>query len=291
MTAGTPEVRRAFEVCARITRQEAANFYYGIRLLPRPRREAMSAVYAFARRVDDIADGDLPAAAKLASLEEHRATVRALDDGTEPGDPVGLALAQAHRDYDLPLDALDLLIEGVELDVHGVPHETFDELLLYCRKVAGSVGRLCLAIFTDGRADASSAALADDLGVAMQLTNIIRDVREDEARGRVYLPSEDLRRFGFERLPDAPSDRAAELIRLEAGRAHSWFERGMPLVERLDSRSAACLLAMTGIYRSTLDRIERDPCVVLRRRVSLPPWQKAWIAARSVAGAAGAGGR
>jgi 15-cis-phytoene synthase len=290
MTAREPEVRRAYEVCARITRQEAANFYYGIRLLPRPRREAMSAVYAFARRVDDIGDGDLSPTAKLASLEEQRATVRALDEGTDSGDPVAFALAQTRRDYDLPLDALELLIEGVELDVHGVPHETFDELLLYCRKVAGSIGRLCLTVFTDGRADASSAGLADDLGVAMQLTNIIRDVREDEAQGRIYLPTEDLRRFGFERLPDAPSDPAAELIRLQTGRARLWFERGMPLVERLDSRSAACLLTMTGVYRSILERIERDPCVVLRRRVSLPPWQKAWIAARSLAGRAGVKG-
>ena len=288
MTTHEPEVRRAYEVCARITRREAANFYYGIRLLPRPRREAMSAVYAFARRVDDIGDGDLPPAAKQAALDDQRATLGALDERGEAGDPVALALAQACRDYNLPLDALVLLIDGVELDVHdGVPHETFDELLLYCRKVAGSIGRLCLAIFSDGHADASSARLADDLGVAMQLTNIIRDVREDDAHGRIYLPTEDLRQFGFERLPDAPSDRAAELIRLEAGRARTWFERGMPLVGRLDSRSAACLLAMTGIYRSTLKRIERDPCVVLGRRVALPPWEKAWIAARSLAGGAG----
>jgi phytoene synthase len=290
MTAQDPEVRRAFEMCARITRHEAANFYYGIRLLPRPRREAMSAVYAFARRVDDIGDGDLPPAVKLAALVEQRAIVGALDERGEAGDLVALALAQASRDYDLPLDALVLLIDGVESDVHGVRHETFDELLLYCRMVAGSIGRLCLAIFSDGRADASSAGLADDLGVAMQLTNIIRDVREDDAHGRIYLPTEDLRRFGFEGLPDAPSDRAAELIRLEAGRARSWFERGMPLVGRLDSRSAACLLAMTGIYRSTLKRIERDPCVVLERRVALRPWEKAWIAARSLAGGAGVSG-
>jgi phytoene synthase len=144
--------------------------------------------------------------------------------------------------------------------------------------VAGSVGRLCLAIFADGANTNGGAALADDLGVAMQLTNILRDVREDRERGRTYLPAEDLRRFDCsDELPDA------ELIRFEAARAVEWFDRGLRLTEELDGRSASCVLAMTGIYRCILERIARDPNEVLRRRISLPAWEKAWVAARSLA--------
>jgi phytoene synthase len=290
MTMPALEVEHAYRECERITRREAANFYYGIRLLPRPRRQAMSAVYAFARRVDDIGDGELAAEEKLAALgAERRSLATVAGDGDGDG-PVTVALAHARRHYDLPLDALELLIDGVELDVREARYETFDELVVYCREVAGSVGRLCLAIFADGEGrDNGAAALADDLGVAMQLTNILRDVREDRARGRVYLPAEDLRRFGCDDPGALSNGHAAELIRFEAARAREWFDRGLGLVDRLDSRSAACVLAMTGVYRSILERIEREPEAVLLRRISLPAWQKTWLAARSLAGGASGG--
>jgi phytoene synthase len=281
------EVDHAYRACERITHREAANFFYGIRLLPRPKRQAMSAVYAFARRVDDIGDGDLADDAKLAALGAERAVLAALGDGgagTED-DPVSVALADARRAFDLPLEALELLVDGVELDVRGTRYETFDELVVYCRDVAGSIGRLCLAIFANGHGNGNGAAtLADDLGVAMQLTNILRDVREDHEHGRVYLPAEDLRRFACDDLPDVPAGAAAELIRFEAARARAWFDRGLGLVDLLDARSASCVLAMTGIYRSILERIEREPEAILRRRISLPAWEKAWLAARSLAG-------
>jgi phytoene synthase len=234
----------------------------------------MSAVYAFARRVDDIGDGELDREAQLRALAGERGMLAALGSN---GDPVAIALADARRRYELPLDALELLIEGVELDVLGTRYETFEELVGYCRRVAGSVGRLCLAIFAEGAGTNGAAGLADDLGVAMQLTNILRDVREDRERGRVYLPAEDLRRFGCSELPDG------ELIRFEAARAVEWFDRGLRLTEKLDARSASCVLAMTGIYRCILERIARDPDEVLRRRISLPAWEKAWVAARSLA--------
>jgi phytoene synthase len=240
----------------------------------------MSAVYAFARRVDDIGDGNLLGPeAQLSALAAQRAMLAALDSEIGLGeDPVAVALADARRRYALPLDALELLIEGVELDVVGTRYETFEELVGYCRRVAGSVGRLCLAIFVDGTDTNGGAALADDLGVAMQLTNILRDVREDRERGRTYLPAEDLRRFDCEdELPDAA------LIRYEASRAVEWFDRGLRLTASLDARSASCVLAMTGIYRCILQRIARDPAEVLRRRISLPAWEKAWVAARSLA--------
>jgi 15-cis-phytoene synthase len=281
MTAPALEIEHGYRACVEITRREAANFHYGIRLLPRPKREAMSAVYAFARRVDDIGDGDLDERAKLEALDLTRASLAALANGGD-GDPVMVALAHARERFDLPLDALELLIEGVELDVRGTFYETFDELVVYCRSVAGSIGRLCVAIFNGpgGRHANGSAALADDLGVAMQLTNILRDVREDRERGRVYLPAEDLRRFGCE----DPSAASAELIRFEAARAREWFDRGLLLVDALDPRSGACVLAMTGIYRRILERIEREPDEILHRRISLSAWEKAWLAARSLAG-------
>jgi 15-cis-phytoene synthase len=278
MTVPALEMEHAYRACEEITRREAANFHYGIRLLPRPKRQAMSAVYAFARRVDDIGDGDQDEESKLDALDVERARLSSGDDG----DPVMVALAHVHEHFDLPLDALELLIEGVELDVRGTRYETFDELVVYCRSVAGSIGRLCLAIFSGpGTGNGNgSTALADDLGVAMQLTNILRDVREDRERGRVYLPAEDLRRYGCHDLSAAP----AELIRFEAERAGEWFDRGLLLVDVLDARSASCVLAMTGIYRRILERIAREPEEILHRRISLPAWEKAWLAARSLAG-------
>lgn len=311
MTVPAIELEHAYRACEEITRREAANFHYGIRLLPRDKRQAMSAVYAFARRVDDIGDGDGEPAAKLAALHSERANLAAIAQGARNGRCVGLAreagggtggnrmggngmggngmggnpilaLTDAHTRFDLPLEALELLIEGVELDVKGTRYETFDDLVVYCRDVAGSIGRLCLAIFTaskKARPPNGHAKLADDLGVAMQLTNILRDVREDYEHGRVYLPAEDMRRFGC----SAPPEMTAELIRFEALRAREWFDRGLGLVDVLDARSASCVLAMTGIYRRILDRIAREPNEILERRISLPTWEKAWLAARSLA--------
>jgi phytoene synthase len=290
MTVAALEVERAYRRCELATREAAANFYYGIRLLPRPKRQAMSAVYAFARRVDDIGDDPgLERDDRLIRLAEEREVVIAVtqDRVEDVDDFVAVALAHARRTFALPVDALSLLIDGVELDVLGASYETFEDLVGYCRAVAGSIGRLCLAIFCGGGGfeHASADALADDLGVAMQLTNILRDVREDRLRGRVYLPAEDLRRFDCTELEQAPPDRLAELIRFEAARAQEWFDRGLRLTEQLDARSASCVLAMTGIYRDILARIARDPLEVMHTRISLSTWEKAWVAARCLAGA------
>ena len=291
MSIAALEVDRAYRQCEEITREAAANFYYGIRLLPRPKRQAMSAVYAFARRVDDIGDdADAGSGAdRLGQLRAEREVVAAVGDGegVDVQDPVAVALAHARGVFDLPVDALSMLIDGVELDLRGASYETFDELVVYCRDVAGSIGRLCLAIFAGSRGPVSVTAdsLADDLGVAMQLTNILRDVREDLDRGRMYLPAEDLRRFDCEDVASAPPDRLAELIRFEGERAREWFDRGLQLTAQLDPRSASCVMAMTGIYREILDRIARDPLEVMHRRISLSTWEKAWVATRCLAGA------
>jgi phytoene synthase len=286
MSASVLDTEHACRRCEQITRREAANFYYGIRLLPRTKRYAISAVYAFARRVDDIGDGDMGREQQLAALAAEREMLsRLADEDVGAGeDPVQVALLYGRREFDLPLDALEQLIGGVELDVLGARYETFDELVGYCRRVAGTVGRLCVAIFADGATNGNgTASLADDLGVAMQLTNIVRDVREDRQLGRVYLPAEDLRRFQCSDLEAARPESSAALIRFEAARAAEWFDRGLLVTESLDPRSASCVLAMTGIYRTVLERIMDDPNRVLRERISLSPWEKAWIAARSLA--------
>ncbi len=271
--------------CESLTRSSAANFYYGIRLLGAEKRGAISAVYAFARRVDDIADGQRDTDEKLLLLARAEREVR--EPSVSSADPIMVALAGAHARFELPLEARVDLIEGVRMDVEGRRYERFEELLEYCRHVAGSIGRLCVAVF--GARDMNRApALADDLGVAMQLTNILRDLREDSENGRLYLPAEDLRRFDVDGGEPLTDDLAAleELMIFEVARAREWFARGMELVPLLDHRSAACVLAMTGIYRRLLERIERRPRLSARERVSLPVWEKAWVAGRSMVGAA-----
>jgi 15-cis-phytoene synthase len=275
----------AYRHCEHVTRTEARNFSYGIRLLPPDKRRALSAIYAFARRIDDIGDGTLPAAGKLALLEEARAA--AADPGVHPDDPALVGLADAARRFPIPLSAFGELIDGCAADVRGTAYPTFDDLLYYCRCVAGSIGRLSLGVF--GATDPQAAQpLADALGVALQLTNILRDIREDHAGGRVYLPAEDIERFGCALGPGSPpaadSGRFAELVRFEAKRAHEWYATGLCLLPMLDRRSAACTAAMAGIYHRLLDRIAEAPGAVAGGRMSLPVWEKVWVAARSLAG-------
>jgi 15-cis-phytoene synthase len=271
----------AYAYCQSVTRHEAANFYYGIRLLPKERRGALCAIYALARRVDDIGDGSAPSEEKLRRLDEERRKLASID--TAYDDPVLVALADAVVRYPIPVDAFTELIDGVEMDVVGTHYETFSDLLPYCRRVAGTIGRLSLGVF-ETRERETASVYADDLGVAFQLTNILRDIREDLEQGRVYLPAEDLERFGCDLT--APDDRINDLIRFEADRARAWFESGLKLLPLLDRQSAACVGAMAGIYRRLLGRIERRPDLVLRGRVSLPTWEKGWVAVRSLAAAA-----
>ncbi len=294
------DTAQAYAFCERLTRARAANFYYGIRLLPAERRRAMCAAYAFARRVDDIGDGGLPPDEKLRQLDGQERELARLGGGARSappgGDLVMLALEDAQARFALPVDALQDLIDGVRMDLDGASYERFEELVVYCRHVAGAIGRVCLALFgmrsgvAAGREQADG--LADDLGVALQLTNILRDVREDAENGRVYIPAEDLRRFGLPAgtleqaraalLGGAEEARLAELMRFEAERARDWFERGSQLVPLLDRRSAACVLAMAGIYRRLLERIAANPLQAVRRRVSLSAPEKAWVAARGM---------
>ncbi|HET9072372.1 MAG TPA: presqualene diphosphate synthase HpnD, partial [Acidimicrobiales bacterium] len=270
--------------CEEITRSEARNFFYGIRLLPTPKRRAMSALYAVARRIDDVGDGDDPPAVKRKALEAIHEDLRAItaDPNAAGEDPVLVALADASRRYPIPMGALHELVDGCGMDVDGARYADFDELVAYCRAVAGTVGRLSLGIY--GATDPARAEpLADTLGVALQLTNVLRDVVEDrDAMGRVYLPAEDLARFGCS--PDVTGDPDAlrALVSFEAARAADWYDRGLALLPMLDRRSRACTAAMAGIYRRLLTRIQADPDAVLHGRVSLPTRQKALVAARAL---------
>ncbi len=277
-------LEEAYARCEAITRTEARNFSYGIRLLPAEKRRAMSALYAVARRIDDIGDGTAAADDKLEALSRVRARLGAIvaDPAAADGDPVLVALADVARRFPVPMAALAELIEGCEMDVTGTRYGTFDELVGYCRRVAGTVGRLSLGVY--GCADpVRGEALADALGVALQVTNIVRDIVEDhETMGRVYLPAEDLAAFGVAPDLSGPIDGLEALICFETARAEEWYSSGLTLLPLLDRRSRACTAAMAGIYRRLLERMRRDPAAVLRGRTSLPAWQKAGVAARAL---------
>ncbi|MGP8163510.1 MAG: presqualene diphosphate synthase HpnD [Acidimicrobiales bacterium] len=277
------DIALAYRRCEAITRREARNFFYGIRLLPEPKRAAMSALYAFARRVDDIGDGAGTTGEKQEALARVRDEIVQVASGHPPcDDAVLVALADAVAHFPIPVDALGEIVTGCEMDCRRERYATFEELTAYCRCVAGSVGRLSLGVF--GSADAATAPeLADRLGIALQLTNILRDIVEDrDEMGRVYLPVEDLARFGCERDATGPPDALVGLLRFEAGRARLHYEKGLGLLDLLDRRSRACVAAMAGIYHRLLDRIEKDPLAALDHRVSLPAWEKAWVTVRSL---------
>jgi 15-cis-phytoene synthase len=299
--ATTPDqaaIRAAYRHCETIVRQQAKNFAYGITLLPAPKRRALSAVYALARRIDDIGDGTLPAAEKIAALTAARDSVAVVAAGGGAAaeaiadDQVLLALWHAARRFPIPVMAFGELIEGCEADVRGDRYASIGELEHYCRCVAGSIGRLSLGVF--GSSDPRAAEpLADALGIALQLTNILRDISEDLANGRVYLPADDLAEFGCTLLPPgqdgagargAVAGPMAELIRFEADRARSRYAVGLRLLRLLDRRSAACTGAMAGIYRQLLEHIAADPQAALGRRMSLPGREKAMIAGAALAG-------
>lgn len=280
------EVQDAYAACEQITFQKAKNFAYGIRLLPPDRRRALAAIYAMARRIDDIGDSDLAADERYRRLEEVRGALESLRERRpDSADPVLVALGDAAARFPIPVRAFFELVDGCEMDCRQAVYETFDDLVVYCRCVAGSIGRLSLGVF-DTRCREEAEGLADTLGIALQLTNILRDIVEDRtAMGRVYLPRADLVAFGCSGDGTGTREAMSALIRFEATRVRERYSEGLRLLDLLDRRSRACVAAMAGIYWRLLARIEADPPSVLDRRVSLPPWEKAWVAARSLAGA------
>jgi len=242
-------VEAAYVEVERLTKREARNFAYGIRVLPKDQRRAISAIYAFARRVDDVADGELP-------VEQKRGRLHALRDTLDSpsSDPVFVALADARSRYGIPDGALNDLVDGGLQDTEQDRYADFAELDGYCRRVAGAVGVACVAVY--GSHDVERAAT---LGVALQLINIIRDVREDWELGRVYLPQDELTAYGVGEADIAAGHTGTEwraLMAFQASRARAHLDEGLRLLESLDSRSAACVSTFAGLYRATLDRIE-----------------------------------
>jgi len=276
------DLTEAYRECERITWSQARNFAYGIRLLPPAKRRGLAVIYAFARRIDDIGDGTMPADRKIADLEQARQAVLNLN-GNSHDDPVLFALADVKRHFPVPVEAFGELIDGCVADVRGTRYETFEDLHYYCRCVAGSIGRLSLGIFGTSHDLDEAARLADSLGVALQLTNILRDIREDHQNGRTYLPAEDLAKFDVDL--DAPNpSQFTRLVEFEAERARDWYATGWRLLPLLDRRSAACTGAMAGIYRQLLEQIAAQPGAVLSSRVSLSTGEKAMVAVRALAG-------
>jgi phytoene synthase len=272
----------AYGHCRQVVREAATTFATGMRLLPPQRREALFAVYALARRIDDIADGPLDPAEKLVQLDRTRTELAHIDDSD---DPVLLALADAARRFPIPLTAFDDLLEGAQLDLAGTTYETWAQTEHYCRCVAGSIGRLALGVF-ETRERGRANVLADDLGVALQLGNIVRDLVEDLATGRLYLPAEDLERFGCARAENRLTGPVELLVAFEAQRGLEWLDRGLQLVPLLDRRSAICVAALSAPYGRLLQHMAVRPEAVLLGRPRLGRVERSLVLARSMIGAA-----
>ncbi|HEY6377994.1 MAG TPA: squalene/phytoene synthase family protein [Candidatus Dormibacteraeota bacterium] len=267
--------------CARIARAQAANFYLGFLALAPPERSAVYSLYAFARQVDAAADeaGSLPAATAAVAAQRHR--LRRTLAGA-PDDEVSTALLRTVRRYAIPEAELEALLEGVERDLCVHRYERWEDLAAYCSLVAAAVGRMCVRVF--GFTDSAALERADELGTALQLTNILRDVREDAALGRVYLPAADLRRFGLDPEAVAAGQAGAgweALVHFEAQRARELFASGLGVTAHIPRRAAACVRTMAGIYFALLEAIDRQPRTVLERRLSLPTSRKLAILARA----------
>jgi 15-cis-phytoene synthase len=242
---------QAYAEVERLTRQRARNFAYGIMVLPREKRRAIAAIYAFARRVDDIADGALATEEKRAQLEQLREAL------TSPAnDAMSVALADARARFPIPKHALQALVEGGLQDLEQTRYANFDELRRYCEKVAGAVGVACVAVYGSDDVDR-----AETLGIALQLINIIRDVREDWELGRVYLPQDELASFGVSDVDIAEGRMTSAwhpYMTFQAERARAYLREGLQLLRSLDTRSALCVSTFAGIYRTTLERIEAN---------------------------------
>ena len=266
--------------CQEMARREAKNFYWGFVSLPPDQRVAIYALYDFARQVDD--EADTAGRPHLeASLERHRTRARDCVLGRW-SDPVTMVLTRAVQRYGIPESELLALIDGVQMDFTRTRYATWAELEGYCRLVASTIGRMCVRIF--GFDDPAALERADELGIALQLTNILRDVKEDGELGRIYLPADELERFGVTAeglLGGEPGPGWEALVAHEAARARHYFGSGLRVLELIPRRPAACVQTMAGIYQRLLRMIEREPRLPLRRRASLSAGAKLALVLRS----------
>jgi phytoene synthase len=275
---------------SQITRRSRSNFFFAFLALPRRRRDALYAVYAFCRTVDDIADLGRDPAAQRAGLADWRAEIARCYDGRMPGHPIARQLAEAVRDFHLPRAALEAIVEGCEMDLTRTTYETAEDLYPYCYRVASAVGLCCIEIF--GYTDPRARQYAVSLGMALQLTNIIRDVGVDAAQGRVYVPQVDLKAFGVtgdDLRARRYGDAFVALMERQAARARGFYAEARAAFPAVDARSLVPAEIMGGIYEALLTEIEARRFRVFGERVTLPARRKAGIALRCWAGARLAG--
>jgi phytoene synthase len=286
------QLRAAYGVCRHIARSEAKNFYYGFLVLPAQKRNALCAVYAFMRRADDISDDpSIPAEERRAKLASWIDGLRHVVEGERTDDPVFMALADTQKTFKIPFELLEKLVQGTAMDLPvaspsgageiRVHYDTFEQLYDYCYHVASVVGLVCIRIF--GYRDPKAEKLAEETGVAFQLTNIIRDVKEDGALGRVYLPSADLARFGVDAAA-LSNGNAAETFRpvlqFEADRARKLYYAANDLLPLIDDDSQPALWTLVEIYRRLLERITQRNYDVFTERVRLSTGEKLGILAK-----------
>ncbi len=274
------EVDQSYQYCQRVARTRAKNFYYSFLLLSAQQRKAMCAIYAFMRKADDLSDE--PGATR-AALEDWRSQLEAALAGRFSGHPVWPAFHHTVRRFGIPHQYLREMIDGVVSDLDPRRFETFAELYHYCYQVASVVGLTAIHIF--GFDTPSALPLAEKCGVAFQLTNILRDIREDSERGRVYLPREDLLRFGVTEEDLRVGHRTAafhEMMRFEASRARAYYQDAAPLLDLVHPRSRSSLQALITIYSRLLERIEQADFDVFTRRVRLSAFEKSWILVRAL---------
>ena len=274
------ELELAYDHCQRLAKEQAKNFYYAFRTLPGPKRRAIYATYAFCRVCDDIADDDLPVSEKKSLLNHTRELLGASRDG-EVRDPVFRALKDACAEFEIPAGYFDAVLDGVEMDLTWTRFQNFEELRSYCYKVASIVGLICIEVF--GYEDARAKEYAVDLGLAMQLTNIIRDVKEDAERDRIYIPLDEIAEFGYsesELMNGVANEAFFRLMRYQAERARRYFHSGRRLLPLTPARSRPCPAVLHGLYSALLDRIEASGFNVFDGRISLSTREKLLLTVR-----------
>ena len=268
-------VDEAYRQCRAIAHKHGANFSVGFRFLPKTKRRAVYAAYAFCRVADDIADEETKEkATRIAELDAWQRELDACYAGT-PSHPITIALADALQHFAIPKNAFLALIDGCRQDMVKTRYETFPELLQYCELVAASISDISLSIF--GYRDAAALEHGRSLSTALQLTNVTRDIGDDLTRDRVYVPAEELRRFGVEEgelFARAETDRMRRLIEFQIDRAESYFRDAEPLLRELDFDARFPTLLMGGVYATVLGKLRKDPLRAIRERLRLSPLQK-----------------
>ena len=273
-------VQESYTWCEGVARSQAKNFYYSFLLLSKPQRRAMCAIYAFMRYCDDLSDDDgIPD--RPAAIARWRADLEAALAGHAGNHAVWPAFIDAVTRYQIPHQYFYDMIAGISSDLEPRRIRTFDELYDYCYHVASVVGLAIIHIF--GFASPEALPLAEKCGIAFQLTNILRDVREDAGKDRVYLPAEDFARFNVSPDTFEPRERFEQLMQFEAQRARQYYRDSAPLVGLIDARSRASMRALIGIYSRLLDRIVASNYDVLARRIRVPTWENLWVLMRSAA--------